>query len=80
MNTKTTEFRSPVTKLMKSFHESRGKWKEKCLKAKQRVKRLQTNVADLEASRERWKQDAKKAQEVIAQLRAELEEQKITSL
>lgn len=80
MSTNTTEFRSPTTKLMKFFRVSRDKWKEKCMKAKQRVKRLQTNVADLEASRERWKQDAKKAQEVIAQLQAELEEQKITSL
>ena len=80
MITDTKELRSPTSKLLTFFRSSRDKWKEKCLNAKLRVKRLQTNVADLETSRERWKQETKKAQEEIARLRAALEEQKITSL
>lgn len=79
MSMETKEYRSPIVKLARFFERSRDKWKEKCLKAKRRVKRLQTNVSDLEASRERWKQEAKKARAEVARLQAALEEQKHTS-
>jgi len=58
----TTEFRSPVKKLVRFFKRSRDQWKRKCLEAKLRVKRLQTKVSDLEASREEWKRRTKQAQ------------------
>jgi hypothetical protein len=79
MYVETKEYVSPTKKLARFFQRSRDQWKEKCLQAKQRVKRLQTNVVDLQTSRERWKQEAKEAQALIAQLQAELEEQKTAS-
>ena len=72
----STEYRSPLKKLVQFFERSRNQWKEKCLQAKLRVKRLQTNVLDVEASREEWKRRAKEAQAEVARLQAELEEQK----
>lgn len=77
MCTETKQYRSPVKKLATFFEHSRDNWKRKCLDAKHRVKRLQTKVADLQASRERWKQEAKQLRSDMAQLRSELEEQKI---
>lgn len=80
MTSVTKEYRSSTKRLARFFERSRDKWKQKCLEAKQRVKRLQTNVSDLKASRERWKQEAKQAKEVVSRLQAELEAQKILSL
>lgn len=51
-------YRSPLKKLAAFFERSRDGWKRKCLAAKLRVKRLQTKVAELEASRQRWREEA----------------------
>lgn len=78
MRTETKQYRSPVKKLMRYFEQSRNKWKERCLEAKQRIKLLHTKVADLQASRERWKEEAKQLRVEVAQLRNELGEQKVS--
>lgn len=79
MRTDAKEYRSSVRKLAKFFEKSRDKWKQKCLAAKQRVKRLQTKVADLQKSRERWKKEARQLRCEVSELRAELEAQKTFS-
>ena len=76
MRMETKEYRSPTEKLARFFKGSRDKWKEKCMEAKLRVKRLQTKVADLQTSRGRWKEEAKQLRAEVAHLREELEEQK----
>lgn len=76
MSMETKEYRSPQKKLLKFFESSRDRWKEKCVVAKQRIRTLQTRVADVHASRERWKEEAKQLRERLAQLEAELEQQK----
>ena len=74
MSTDTKEYRSPLRKLTKCFETSRDQWKRKCLTAKQRIKRLHTKVADLQASRERWKSETKQLRQELAQVRRELEQ------
>lgn len=76
MSRETKQYRSPTTKLMRYFEQSRDKWKARSLEAKHRVKLLHTKVADLQTSRERWKSAAKQLRVEVAQLQAELEEQK----
>jgi hypothetical protein len=72
----TKQYRSPIKKLATFFERSRNRWKRKCLDSKQRVKLLQTKVADLQASRERWKQEARVLRSEVARLRAECEAEK----
>jgi hypothetical protein len=76
MRTETKEYRSPQKKLLKFFERSRDQWKQKCLDAKLRVKRLHTKVANLNASREKWKKEAKEALQQVARLEAQVEELK----
>ena len=80
MRTETKQYRSPVKKLMRYFEQSRDKWKERSLEAKQRIKLLHTKVADLRASRERWKKESKQLRVEVAQLRDELDEQKANTV
>jgi hypothetical protein len=58
-------FRSPVKKLLSFFVRSRDGWKQKCQKAKVRVKRLGNRVQKLTVSRDRWKE---RAQSALAEL------------
>lgn len=74
MSTEAKQYLSPVKKLARYFEKSRDRWKEKCLKAKKRVKLLHTKVADLQVSRERWKSEAKQLREELAQVRMELDQ------
>lgn len=80
LNNEQKEFRSPRGKLLRFFERSRNGWKLKCRKAKDDVKRLSNNVADLRRSRLRWKETAKRQAEEIKRLRRELEESKKQSL
>ena len=75
MEKERRQYRSPIKKLVVFFEESRDKWKQKCLDAKRRVKRLHTKVADLQRSRERWKQECKQLRREVAQLRAGQQEE-----
>lgn len=77
MGMEAKQYRSPTRKLLKFFERSRDRWKQKCLDAKLRVKRLHTKVADLRASRQKWREEAKRLQAEVARLQAELEEQKV---
>jgi outer membrane murein-binding lipoprotein Lpp len=70
-------FRSPVKKLLSFFVRSRDGWKQKCQKAKTRVKRLGNRVQKLTVSRDRWKERAQDLGSELAQARAELLELKI---
>ena len=76
MRTETKEYRTPQKKLCRFFERSRNQWKQKCLDAKLRLKRLHTKVADLTASREKWKTEAKEALQQVARLEARVEELK----
>jgi hypothetical protein len=76
LNNEQKEYRSPQTKLLRFFERSRNGWKRKCREAKDDVKRLSNNVADLKRSRGRWKALAKQHADEIAQLRQELDEVK----
>ena len=75
-NDEPKEFRSPQAKLLRFFERSRNGWKRKCRKAKDDVKRLSNNVADLRRSRSRWKEIAKQHADEIKRLRQELDEAK----
>jgi hypothetical protein len=76
LNNELKKFRSPQAKLLRFFERSRNGWKRKCRKAKNDVKRLSNNVADLKRSRSRWKEIAKQRADEIKQLRQELDEAK----
>lgn len=65
------EYKSPLRKLLRFFEQSRDKWKEKCRKAKQEVKRLKKRVNFLEESRARWKKQAKEQEAEIDGLKRE---------
>ena len=70
-------FRSPVKKLLSFFVRSRDGWKQKCQKAKTRVKRLGNRVQKLTVSRDRWKERAQTLGGELAQALAELQQLKI---
>ena len=80
LNNEQKEFRSPQAKLLRFFERSRNGWKRKCRKAKDDVKRLSNNVADLKRSRLHWKETAKRQAEEIKRLRQELDAAKKQSL
>lgn len=52
-------FRSPVSKLLSFFHDSRDDWKAKCKAAKKEVKSLKVRLAKMKTSRDRWKHKAR---------------------
>ena len=56
--TEDNGYSSPVYKLLAFFEESRDRWKTKALDRKQRIRRLEKRVAELEASRRKWKEKA----------------------
>lgn len=60
-------FRSPVTKLVKFFRQSRDQWKEKCKHAKRELKLLKLRLAKLQSSRDRWKEKARQLQTELMQ-------------
>jgi hypothetical protein len=69
-------YRSPLSKLLPFFRDSRDGWKSKCLVAKTRIKRLENRVAGLIDSRRRWKEKARAYKAQIAKLAKELEREK----
>jgi CHASE1-domain containing sensor protein len=74
----TTEFKSPVRKLLNFFRSSRDGWKEKYQESQRRNKRLANQVRAVEKSRARWKQLAKTERQQVRRLERELEDTKIS--
>ena len=56
-------YRSPVSKLLRFFRQSRDNWKAKCKAAKRENKSLKTRLAKMTESRDRWKAQARSLRE-----------------
>jgi chromosome segregation ATPase len=52
----STEFRSPLRKLVAFFEVSRDKWKAKCQRVKYELKLLKRRFQNIRKSRNLWKQ------------------------
>ena len=74
----TTEFKSPVRKLLNFFRSSRDGWKEKYQESQRTNKRLVNQVRAVEKSRARWKQLAKTERQQVRRLERDLEDTKIS--
>jgi hypothetical protein len=59
------EFKSPVSRLVRLFRQSRDNWKEKALDKQERLRALEIKVRDLSLSRENWKKRAMSAEEQL---------------
>jgi len=58
-------YRSPVSKLLRFFRQSRDNWKGKCKAAKRENKSLKTRLAKMTESRDRWKAQARSLRESL---------------
>ena len=58
-------YRSPVSKLLPFFRQSRDKWKAKCKAAKRENKSLKTRLAKMKESRDRWKAKARSLEDAL---------------
>jgi hypothetical protein len=56
-------YRSPISKLVRFFRQSRDNWKAKCKAAKRENKSLKTRLAKMKESRDRWKAQARALRE-----------------
>jgi len=59
MSVDSLPYRSPVSKLLRFFRQSRDNWKAKCKAAKRENKSLKTRLAKTRESRDRWKAEAR---------------------
>ena len=66
-------FCSPRKKLLRFFHSSRDRWKEKCKQAKCELKLTGNQVRAVEKSREIWKERYRAERQENEALRRELE-------
>jgi hypothetical protein len=66
-------YKSPVSKLLTFFPQSRDRWKAKCQEAKRVNKKLANQVRAVEKSREHWRQAALAARQLAVQYERELE-------
>ena len=64
------KFRSPLRKLVAFFQASRDQWKEKCQRAKYKLKLLKRRFENLQLSRDQWQQDYQQAEAQREQLQA----------
>lgn len=69
----TKAWRTPLPKLLRLFHDSRAKWKQKYAESSKKNKLLNNQVRAVEKSREQWRQLAEQAQQEARWLREELE-------
>ena len=72
----TTEFKSPLRKLVRFFERSRDGWKRKYQESKRLNKKLSNQVRAVEKSRSHWKDVAKGEQRRSRELERELAELK----
>jgi hypothetical protein len=52
----TKVWRTPLPKLVRFFHDSRAKWKQKYAESSKKNKLLSNQVRAVEQSREQWRQ------------------------
>jgi len=62
----SVSYRSPRSKLVPFFRNSRDKWKAKCKEAKRENKSLKVRLAKMKESRDRWKAKARALKEEVA--------------
>ena len=79
MGTYLDRFLTPASKLVRSFENSRDRWKEKCQAAKSELKRTQNMVRDVRKSREAWRARAAQAEQTSCELQQQLDELKCRS-
>jgi hypothetical protein len=75
--TETSDYKSPLRKLVKFFEQSRNQWKEKTIEAKKNLKQLSNRVRYLERSKEQWKQKARTLEQELKELRSFAEKQSL---
>ncbi len=63
-------YKSPPSKLVRFFAQSRDEWKAKCRAAKRRIKLQKNRLRFLEESRARWKSRAQALEREVARLAA----------
>jgi hypothetical protein len=68
-------FRSPISKLVRFFRQSRDKWKARCKTAKRENKSLKYRLAKMTENRDRWKTEARSLQKSIPEETAPTEVQ-----
>lgn len=66
------DYKSPMKKLVKFFEKSRDQWKDKAIKAKNKIKLCKNRIKFLETSKSYLKAE-------MIQLKAELEQARITN-
>ncbi len=76
MGTYLARFSTPASKLVRSFEQSRDRWKEKCQAAKSELKRMQNMVRDVRKSREAWRARATEAEQRANEMQRQLDELK----
>jgi len=76
MGTYLARFSTPVSKLVRSFEQSRDRWKAKCQAAKSELKRTQNMVRDVRKSREAWRSRAAEVEQTVCELQQQLDELK----
>jgi len=64
-------YKSPLTKLVRFFEQSRDQWKSKCLEAKATAKGLKHRIRYLERSKEEWKTKAKELEKELARIKGQ---------
>lgn len=73
------DWKTPLPKLVRFFHDSRGKWKRKYAEVAKRNKLLSNQVRAVEKSREQWRQVAEQSQQEARRLQEALESHKKSS-
>ena len=76
METYLDRFSTPASKLVRSFEQSRDRWKEKCQAAKSELKRTQNMVRDVRKSRQSWRARAAEAEQTAHELQQQLDDLK----
>lgn len=72
----SSDWKSPLRKLVRFFERSRDQWKNKHQKMKVEHKLMSNQVRAVENSRERWAKKAKEAQRQVRRLQREVDEPK----
>lgn len=70
-------YSSPRHKLLRFFIRSRDRWKEKCRQGKVALKRMINRANSLQRSRDHWKQVARQREQELAELRCQVDAQKM---
>lgn len=65
------QYKSPQRKLVKFFEKSRNQWKEKCLNAKTKIRRLSNRIRFLEDSKKKLKDQVKELKTEISRMKSE---------